>query len=116
MSKMSQIHAEMTEHVNELGYETVEEAIADGWDSAEFYASYEKQNMVPTPYKPKDEQTKAHEAWLKEKEIVLGILRIDADTIDKLNDTNDLAITRTWVKSLGSDIKKAIKLIEEGEM
>lgn len=75
MSKISQIHAEMTERVNELGYETVEEAIADGWDSAEFYASYGKQNMIPAPYKPKDEQTKAHEAWLKRKEVVVGDLR-----------------------------------------
>lgn len=67
MSKISQLHAEMTERVNELGYETVEEAIADGWDSAEFYASYKKQE--------KDEQTKAHEAWLKRKEVVVGDLR-----------------------------------------
>jgi hypothetical protein len=66
MSKMSQIHAEMTERINELGYETVEEAIADGWDSAEFYASYKE----PV----KDEQTKAHEAWLKRKEVVVGDL------------------------------------------
>lgn len=67
MSKISQIHAEMTERVNELGYETVEEAIADGWDSAEFYASYKEP--------AKDEQTKAHEAWLKRKEVVVGDLR-----------------------------------------
>lgn len=75
MSKIGQYNIELTEHVNELGYETVEEAIADGWDSAEFYASYEKQNIVPAPYKPKDEQTKAHEAWLKRKEVVVGDLR-----------------------------------------
>lgn len=64
MSKIGQYNIEMTEYVNELGYETVEEAIADGWDSAEFYASYRKQT--------EDEQTKAHEAWLEEKKKVLG--------------------------------------------
>jgi len=64
MSKIGQLNIEMTEKVNELGYETVEEAIADGWDSAEFYASYTK-----------DEQTKAHEAWLEEKKELVGDLR-----------------------------------------
>lgn len=104
MSKISKYYLDLTEQAQELGYDTVEEALNDG---------YEVVNGELR--KKKDEQTEAHEAWLKEKEIVLGILRIDIDTIDKLNDTNDLAITRTWVKSLGSDIKKAIKLIEEGE-
>ena len=69
MSKIGQYNIEMTEYVNELGYETVEEAIADGWDSAEFYESYRKQT--------EDEQTKAHEAWLKEREeVIKGLERM----------------------------------------
>lgn len=31
MSKMSQLHAELTEQANELGFESIEEAEADGY-------------------------------------------------------------------------------------
>ncbi len=91
MSKIGQYNIEMTEYVNELGYETVEEAIADGWDSAEFYASYRKQT--------EDEQTKAHEAWLEEKQIVLG-------------DLKNLIIHSVYDFDI---IKHAIDFIEAGE-
>ena len=47
MSKMSQLHAELTEEAYENGFETLEEYLAD------------------------QERTKAHEAWLKEKEEVI---------------------------------------------
>jgi hypothetical protein len=107
MSRIGQANIEMTERVNELGYETVEEAIADGWDSAEFYASYEKQNMVPAPYKPKDEQTKAHEAWLDEKKVIIGDL------------TNMLIGLHAQGKSNGTDyavIKRTLDFITRGEM
>lgn len=67
MSKIGNFNLEMTEKVNELGYDTVEEAIADGWDSNEFYASYHEVK--------RDEQEKAHEAWLKEKQVVVGDLK-----------------------------------------
>lgn len=106
MSKMSNYYLDLQEQANELGYETVEEAIADGWDSAEFYASYEKQNMVPAPYKPKDEQTKAHEAWLKRKDVVVGDLRnllLGMHAAGK-SDTTDYDI-----------VNNALKFILEGE-
>lgn len=112
MSKISKYYLDLTEQAQELGYDTVEEALNDGYEV--HMGKLRQCGDYMDGGKTEIEQ--AHEAWLKEKEIVLGILRIDIDTIDKLNDTNDLAITRTWVKSLGSDIKKAIKLIEEGEM
>lgn len=56
MSKIGTYNLAMTEKVNELGYDTVEEAVADGWDSSEFYASYIK-----------DEQEQAHKEWLEEQ-------------------------------------------------
>lgn len=67
MSKISNFNIEMTEKVNELGYDTVEEAIADGWDSNEFYMSYMK-NVI-------DEREEAHRAWLEEREEVISGLK-----------------------------------------
>jgi hypothetical protein len=99
MSRIGQANIEMTERVNELGYETVEEAIADGWDSAEFYASY-KESV-------KDEQTKAHEAWLDEKKVIIGDL------------TNMLIGLHAQGKSDGTDyavIKRTLDFITRGEM
>lgn len=94
MSKIGALNLEMTEKVNELGYDTVEEAIADGWDSAEFYASYKEQDA-------------AHEAWLKEKAEVLGDLNnmlIGLSAAGK-SDTTEFGI-----------IQHAIKFINNGEM
>lgn len=70
MSKMSQLHAELSEQANELGYETLEEAQADGYT-----INYVEGKLVK--YECCDlakEQEKAHEAWLKEQQIVLGDL------------------------------------------
>lgn len=74
MSKMSQLHAELSEQANELGYGTLEEACQDGYH-AEFNTNplthEESATLVPDLAK---EQEKAHEAWLKEQQIVLGDL------------------------------------------
>lgn len=60
MSKIGRVALEAQEEVlNPLGYSTVDEAIADGWDSAEWMAARES------------EQEKAHEAWLNEKQILM---------------------------------------------
>ena len=92
MSKIGQYNLELTEKVNELGYDTVEEAIADGWDSNEFYASYHEVE--------RDEQDKAHEAWLKEKQVVMG-------------DLKNLLIHGVFDFDI---IKHALDFIEKGEM
>lgn len=61
MSKIGRIALEAQEEVlNPLGYSTIEEAIADGWDSAEWMAARES------------EQEQAHEAWLGEKSACLA--------------------------------------------
>ena len=70
MSKMSQLHAELSEQANELGYETLEEAQANGYT-----INYQEGKLVK--YECCDlakEQEKAHEAWEKEKQQVLDEL------------------------------------------
>lgn len=100
MSKIGQYNLELTEKVNELGYDTVEEAIADGWDSNEFYASYHEEVRDA-------EQDKAHEAWLREKAEVIGDLNnmLAGLAAAGKSDTTEFGI-----------IQHAIKFINEGEM
>lgn len=61
MSKIGRVNLELQEEANELGYGTVQEAIADGWEANEVAATLTK----------KDELEEAHKAWLKEKEEVI---------------------------------------------
>lgn len=64
MSKIGNYYIELTEQANELGFETVEEAFAAGYEVVHGELQLKE-----------DEQTKAHEAWLKRKEVVVGDLR-----------------------------------------
>ena len=61
MSKISQLHAELTEQAYDLGFESIEDAERNG---------YEVDYLNAKLYKP-DEQEQAHEAWLKEKQDLL---------------------------------------------
>lgn len=65
MSKMSQLHAELSEQTAELGFESLGEA-----EQAGYGVDWENGRLI----KAEDEQEKAHEAWLKEQQIVLGDL------------------------------------------
>lgn len=65
MSKMSQLHAELTEQAAELGFESIYEA-----EQAGYGVDWENHRLI----KVEDEQDKAHEAWLKEQQVVLGDL------------------------------------------
>lgn len=66
-SKMSQLHAELSEQAIELGFENIEEALANGYE-----VDYEAKELV-SPYVLCDKAHKeVHEAWLKEQEIILG--------------------------------------------
>lgn len=70
MSKMSQLHAELSEQASELGFQSIEEAEANG-----YAVDYEKGVLV-------DGQTSAHNEWLKEREEVLdGLLKLRIDAI-----------------------------------
>lgn len=104
MSKIGQFNIAMTEKVNELGYETVEEAIADGWDSNEFYMSYMKE--------VKDEQEKAHDAWLKEREEVVNGLKRMLDLWKGPYTDYELACA---LGQYQDNLGKAIEFIERGE-
>ena len=109
MSKIGNLNLEMTEKVNELGYDTVEEAIADGWDSNEFYLSYHEEK--------RNELDEAHKAWLEEKETIINGLKNAADFIDSLAEHSGLA--DAWKNDYYRQIKRinrAIKFIEEAEM
>lgn len=62
MSKMSQLHAELSEQAAELGFESLGEA-----EQAGYGVDWENGKLV----KVEDELEKAHEAWLKERDDVL---------------------------------------------
>ena len=88
MSKIGNYYIELTEQANELGFDSVEEALSNGYEVV-------KGNLA----KAKDEQAEAHKAWLKEKQIVLG-------------DLKNLIIHSVYDFDI---IKHAIDFIEAGE-
>lgn len=65
MSKLSQLYAELSEQASELGFESLGEA-----EQAGYGVDWENGKLI----KMEDELDKAHKAWLKEQEIVLGSL------------------------------------------
>lgn len=80
MSKISQLHAELSEQANELGFESLGEA-----EQAGYGVDWENAKLV----KVEDEQEQAHEAWLKEREEVLSIIESVKEDIIELNDGNN---------------------------
>lgn len=64
MSKVGKYFLDLQDQAQELGFDTVEEAFGKGYEVI-------KGKLVKT----KDEQTEAHEAWLKRKDVVVGDLR-----------------------------------------
>ena len=60
MSKMSQLHAELSEQAYVLGFEDLGEA-----EQAGYGVDWENAKLIPP-------EEAAHEAWAKEKEVVLG--------------------------------------------
>ena len=63
MSKSGNYFLELTEQANELGFESVQEAFDNGYEV-----------VCGKLVEKKDEQTLAHEEWLKEKENIVGDL------------------------------------------
>lgn len=88
MSKIGRINLEAQEHVETLGYSTVGEAIADGWDSAEFFATRE--------------QEKAHQAFLNEKETIINKL--------------EMLVDDTKYQVYKDTLQEAIDFIKKGEI
>lgn len=87
----------LQERAEELGFSTITEAIDAGY--------HEVQDLVAGIFtlEKVDEQDKAHEAWLEEREEVLGEL---------ISIYNDIDVPRDLKKY----IKHAIEFVKKGEM
>lgn len=94
MSKMSQLHAELTEQASELGFESLGEA-----EQAGYGVDWQNARLI----KAEDEQEKAHEAWLEEKQQVLNDLDIVAHSDSVPFEHKEI-------------VKQAIEFIRKGEM
>lgn len=94
MSKLSQLHAELSEQAAELGFESIGEA-----EQAGYGVDWENAKLI----KVEDEQDKAHEAWLEEKQQVL-------------NDLDIVAHSDTVPFEHKEIVKQAIGFIRKGEM
>lgn len=66
MSKMSQLNAELTEQAYELGFESLDEALANGYE-----VDYEEKQLVNPYVLLNKAHEEAHEEWLKEREEVV---------------------------------------------
>lgn len=99
MSKMSQLHAELSEQAYELGFKSIEDAEQHG-----YILDYEGGKLVPTEEIMKQQ----HEAWLKERDELFKEL-IDLGT-KMMVDNKDVPIE--WTKT----IFKTADFIKKGEM
>ena len=74
MSKMSQLHAELSEQAADLGFENIGEA-----EQAGYGVDWEKGRLMSP-------EEAAHEAWLREKHETLHLLESVKEDIIELND------------------------------
>lgn len=81
MSKMSQLHAELSEQAYELGFESIGEA-----EQAGYGVDWENAKLI----KVEGEQEKAHEAWLERKEQVLHNLETVRDKLTRRGDNESI--------------------------
>lgn len=95
MSKMSQLHAELTEQAYELGFESIGEA-----EQAGYGVDWENHKLI----KVEDEQDKAHEAWVKERDEVLEEQKQLHDHLMELG-----------YEALAESVYRAINFIRKGE-
>lgn len=94
MSKISQLYAELSEQAAELGFESIGEA-----EQAGYGVDWQNAKLI----KVEDEQEKAHEAWLEEKQQVLNDLDIVAHSDAVPFEHKEI-------------VKQAIEFIRKGEM
>lgn len=83
MSKIGNLNLELQEQANELGYDTVQEALDNGYEVIQRTMGaprdLDEVDREPEAWyelQKKDELKEAHEAWLKEREEVLEGLDI----------------------------------------
>lgn len=97
MSKIGRVALALQECAEELGFSTIAEALDNGY--------HEVQDLVAGTFKLEkiDEQDKAHEAWLKERD-------------DILDDLEHLKNIYKGVKPDEDIIERTINFFEKGEM
>lgn len=117
MSRIGDYNLQLQEQANELGYETIQEALDDGCK----VEPNEARLITPLEQKidaEKDGRKKAHEAWLKEKREVLEGLQRLADFYGGIPNNHDSieipAIVNT--AEVEATVKRAIEFIERGEI
>ena len=97
MSKISQLHADLSEQATDLGYKTLEQALDDGW-----CVDYDEGRL----YKRIDVQEEAHAEWLKEREEVLK----------RLNNLYDELVYIDMDDEYLATVNDAIDFIKKGEV
>lgn len=99
---MSQLNAELSEQAYELGYLTLDQALADG---------YEVDYRTSRLEKSVDGREQAHDEWLKEKEQVLKDLHdLELEYSCQIDEGCKEAVAKRNV------IENVIDFIEKGEM
>ena len=97
---MSQLHAELTEQAAELGFESIEQAEACGY---EVIGTDGWAKLVPRD--PLEEMSEAHKAWLEERDDVIK----DLDHIA-------LGYAEAGFDDHAEKLYKAIDFIKRGEV
>lgn len=97
MSKMSQLHAELTQQAYDLGFESIEDAERNG-----YHVTY-TDNEVKLALDMTKAQEQAHEAWLKEKEDILDGLEHLKNIYKEVKPDEDI-------------IERTINFIKKGEI
>ena len=98
MSKMSQLHAELTEQAIELGFESLEEAEANGYTINYCEGRLVKHECCELAR----QQELAHEAWLAEREEIITELE-------------NLITAYAGAEGVAKPVRKAIEFIKKGE-
>ena len=106
MSKMSQLHAEISEQAYDMGYVSLEEALADGWEvDYENAKLVKKMSYSDTIEWLRKEEERAHKAWEKERDVVLKDLK-----------DLHLALAEGGYTEWATIVNNAMEFIEKGEV
>lgn len=101
MSKISQLHAELSEQASELGFESLGEA-----EQAGYGVDWGTGKLI-------EPQELAHEAWLKEKEQVLNGLK----SLIEFENFQEKMLGDEYIDTGEKEIlKRACDFIKKGEM
>lgn len=90
MSKMSQLHADLTEQAADLGFGSIEEAEANG------YAVNFEQNKLMKQEDLMVSLSKAHEAWETQRQYLITRLTMLEDKLSKAGEDKRSLDTLNW--------------------